>query len=404
MPNSGAIAPFSTTADLLLGGTATTSADFAFTGVDSTNPTASISAFTNSGNKNGISLSSTNATIQSLNRNTLTLGGNTTGDIVFQPGGISTGLYLGSNGNVGIGLNSFAPVNNRLYISATNTAPLAIDSTSGSNQSLIQIYNQGTTQGYIGYNSAGTGGIGILNATGTSMNFLVTNNGSIGVGTTTPLATLDVRGNSATSPIASLSGATTFANTIIDQSGLGDIFTASKSGATKFVINNAGNVGIGKALPTRPLDIAVNNSNTTNLPLLIEQAGASGDTGLELASEATSYYVGVNAANSNTFSINSAIGAGSSSILGQNYSTTQPDRSDSNTNEAQATQFVAASTGSISSLNVAFDTRVNGSSTFSVAIYDDNSGAPGNLLAKHTGTATVTTTNPGSINWNTPSL
>ena len=44
------------------------------------------------------------------------------------------------------------------------------------------------------------------------------------------LATLDVRSNSGTLPVASFSGTTSFAGLVVDNNGLGDIFTASKSG------------------------------------------------------------------------------------------------------------------------------------------------------------------------------
>src|SRR6185503_3691402 len=64
----------------------------------------------------------------------------------------------------------------------------------------------------------------------------------VGIGTTASLAQLDVRGQVATIPIASFSGATTNAAEIVDQSGSGDLFTASKSGASKFTITNAGNI------------------------------------------------------------------------------------------------------------------------------------------------------------------
>jgi hypothetical protein len=72
-------------------------------------------------------------------------------------------------------------------------------------------------------------------------------NGYMGINTDTPIAILDVRGVgnkslTGTIPVASISGQTSFASAIIDQSGLGDIFTASKSGSTKFVINNSGNI------------------------------------------------------------------------------------------------------------------------------------------------------------------
>src|SRR5205085_7041327 len=86
---------------------------------------------------------------------------------------------------------------------------------------------------------------------GANRNFSLDQNANATIGTSltiasqtktanlTPLATLDVRATSGTLPVASLSGQTSFASAIIDQSGLGDIFTASKSGSTKFVINNS---------------------------------------------------------------------------------------------------------------------------------------------------------------------
>src|SRR5258708_1506850 len=45
-----------------------------------------------------------------------------------------------------------------------------------------------------------------------------------------------------TSPVASIAANTSFAGLVVDNIGTGDIFTASKSGATKFTITNAGNV------------------------------------------------------------------------------------------------------------------------------------------------------------------
>src|SRR5207244_13390342 len=68
--------------------------------------------------------------------------------------------------------------------------------------------------------------------------------GTVGLGTSSSLATLDIRGQVATAPIASFSGATTNAGVIVDNSGSGDLFTASKSGATKFVIQNNGNIEV----------------------------------------------------------------------------------------------------------------------------------------------------------------
>src|SRR5581483_746413 len=85
--------------------------------------------------------------------------------------------------------------------------------------------------------------------TGLNIRAVLNASGQLGLGLNNgnPLATLDVRGTSVgggTLPVASFSGQTSFAATVIDQSGSGDLFTASKSGATKFTILNNGNVQI----------------------------------------------------------------------------------------------------------------------------------------------------------------
>src|SRR5206468_1345819 len=56
------------------------------------------------------------------------------------------------------------------------------------------------------------------------------------------LGTLDVRGDSGTQPIATFSGATSFAGLVVDNSGSGDLFTASSSGLPRFTIANNGNI------------------------------------------------------------------------------------------------------------------------------------------------------------------
>lgn len=80
-------------------------------------------------------------------------------------------------------------------------------------------------------------------------NIAIKTNGNVGINTNTPLATLDVRGNIGTSPVASISGATSFAGLVVDNSGVGDIFTASSSGLNRFVITQAGNVGYWDNVP-----------------------------------------------------------------------------------------------------------------------------------------------------------
>ncbi len=87
-----------------------------------------------------------------------------------------------------------------------------------------------------------TGYIDIGNNTGWTATTLQASGGNVGIGTTVPMATLDVRRSNGTIATASISGATSFAGLVVDNSGVGDLFTASSSGLTRFVINNVGDV------------------------------------------------------------------------------------------------------------------------------------------------------------------
>ena len=80
--NLGTVSPSNITNDLLLGGTSTASAEFAFTGVGNNTPVASISAVTGSA-PNGLSFNGSTSTIQSLNDKTLAIGGSSTGNIIL---------------------------------------------------------------------------------------------------------------------------------------------------------------------------------------------------------------------------------------------------------------------------------------------------------------------------------
>src|SRR5581483_5874053 len=148
--------------------------------------------------------------IQSSARQTLTIGGDTTGDIAFQAGGTNPDLYLASTGDVGIG--------------TTNPgAQLEVDGTTMARGNSALEFS-------------------VTNASGSITPFKVdTINGAIGINnnnSNTELGTLDVRAGSGTIATASISGATSFAGLLVDNSGSGDLFTASKSGATKFTILN----------------------------------------------------------------------------------------------------------------------------------------------------------------------
>jgi site-specific recombinase XerD len=115
---------------------------------------------------------------------------------------------------------------------------------------------------------------------GSTLGSTLTAGTRIGIGTTSGLASLDIRSSLGTIPVASISGDTSMSTLIVDQSGIGDLFTASKSGDTKFVITNAGNVGIGVSNPTNKLEIGGSTSTIGN---------ASGDITIDSASNNVSF-------------------------------------------------------------------------------------------------------------------
>jgi hypothetical protein len=91
---------------------------------------------------------------------------------------------------------------------------------------------------------------------------VLTQNQQVGIGANLPVvsnatslgATLDVRPNSingGTLAVASVSGKTAFAGLVVDNSGAGDLFTASSSGLNRFVITQAGNVGYWDNVPKK---------------------------------------------------------------------------------------------------------------------------------------------------------
>ncbi len=86
----------------------------------------------------------------------------------------------------------------------------------------------------------------------------------LGVGTSNPLASLDLRAttglNGGTRPVASVSGKTSFASMVVDNSGNGDLFTASSGGQTRFTVSQAGNV----LLQGDMISFASNSAATTN--------------------------------------------------------------------------------------------------------------------------------------------
>jgi hypothetical protein len=246
--SSGVISPYNDTVDLLVGGTATSSAKFAFMNVADGTPTASISGASN----NATSLTATGI-LGTTNAQTLQLGGAGTGDVILAPAGTER-LRLNSTTMT---LTGTTALNASSLTSLTTASTLSLSSTT-----TLGLGGNGTING----GSAANGDItikGTSNATRTSSYVLLQpDGGSVGIGNvaqnSAPDATLDVRGFSGTVPIASFSGQTSHAGLMVDNNGLGDLFTASKSGATKFTILNNGNVRINNLANCNTIDTDAN--------------------------------------------------------------------------------------------------------------------------------------------------
>ncbi|HSW96229.1 MAG TPA: hypothetical protein VLF89_00220, partial [Candidatus Saccharimonadales bacterium] len=109
--------------------------------------------------------------------------------------------------------------------------------------------------------------------------------GNIGGSIPTILSTFDIRSQSNSISTASVSGATSFAALVTDNSGPGDLFAASSSGLNRFVITQNGNVGIGDNTPSARLDVEGGNimigqqTNTSVASNMAWTDQASGCTG-----------------------------------------------------------------------------------------------------------------------------
>ncbi len=137
----------------------------------------------------------------------------------------------------------------------------------------LNLNSQGAGMLAINYDAtngiAGTGGMTVYNGATTAL-MTISGLGSMGVNTIAPLATVDVRGNSATTPIASISGSTNMAGLIVDNSGSGDLLAASTSGLSRFIVSQNGNVKVssGSGLDTITSGILnIGNTNATTLSL-----------------------------------------------------------------------------------------------------------------------------------------
>ena len=317
---------------------------------------------------------------------------NSTSAYVNITSGTSYALATDNNGHVAIGTGTTSSLY-QLYVQAPTTSQYAaylqgettVAASNGEAFNVIdgagnQILDVDTKSQHIDINGSDTSGYtGVLNIHGDAASDPVLNLINHG-GTTTTLQVTD-------------SGATTFQN-------------ASDSTSALKVKNAAGTTSVLNVDTTNSNVTAAANSSSTSSPTLTVQQAGSGDATQLFSNATTSFYQGVDTSNGNSFNINAQAAALHGSNLGNDLSSYSTLGADSNSTEAQATQFTAGTTGTLSSLSVSFESGSGDS--YSVAIYSDSSNAPGTLLA-HGTTGTIATPSSGSsgpynINWNTMTL
>lgn len=209
------------------------------------------------------------------------IGGN---DVIFKPEAGSERMRLTSTGNLGIGTSS--PIS-KLHTTGTTTIGPGVFSTPGT----MQLLTGGTSpiNNRITYSTDGTGwkfAIG-KNQSGTVTDqFVIQDNGNVGIGTTTPGSILEIK---AADPNLTINQTTTTSNSGIKfQSGgnpIGNITTQGNNGnmninmgpsaawggfitfqtdtSERMRITSAGNVGIGISSPLYKTDISGNLRFTT---------------------------------------------------------------------------------------------------------------------------------------------
>ncbi len=256
---TGVLRPNNNTADILFGGVATASSKFAFLNVAGGTPIASISA--NSGS--GATYLSGTGQLGTTSRQALFLGNSTvnstTGD-VFINSDSSSGL------RVGIGTTNTTSTNSLAVGGNSGDLIRLIGGTGAINESAFVTFQ---SRGRFGYDGSVSGGAVVLSDANASKPIIFMAGG--------PSVEKMRIGANLTSASASVSGSTSFAGLVVDNSfASGDIFTASKSGKTHFVIDRNGNVGIGNSMPRSRLEVGANLGTGIDEVITVRSQGRAG--------------------------------------------------------------------------------------------------------------------------------
>ncbi|NTU46041.1 hypothetical protein HGA88_00245 [Candidatus Roizmanbacteria bacterium] len=243
---NGALMPQNTSTDLLLGGSSTASAKFAFINNAAGSPTASISGNLALGNATG---NNQTAFLNVLNGGAFNLQTSVGGDA-----GLNSRLYVANNGNVGIGTTS--PGFTLHVYNTLNNRQAVFESNRGADTG-IQFKNQ-DRKWSVGTNlyGAGIGNFSIFDDTAVANRFVIDTAGNIGIGTTTPTSKLDISGDASASGSFVMRGTST--NVIKSLNGGRLDFATSVGGdaglTTQMSLLQNGFLGLGTTAPLYQFD------------------------------------------------------------------------------------------------------------------------------------------------------
>ena len=255
--NSGALSPSTISSDLLVGGTATSSALFQVFGSGSFAGTATTSG--------SISFTGATTSINQLNGYNLNFDTSPSGDY-----GLVSRMTILNNGNVGIGTTTPASklhVAGNWNLGAGGFGGTAYDislTRSAGTLTIPDLFGNGTNALVLAGKSNGTGIVAFGSGT------------NVGIGTNTPSTELDILGGSSAHFTFDNSGVTSGYSTrfIMDDTGLkiGDNsssrdFRLQTNSLDRIVITGGGNVGIGTTAPGASLDVAGSATMSGNLTL-----------------------------------------------------------------------------------------------------------------------------------------
>ncbi|MCL5114057.1 MAG: hypothetical protein M1372_02725, partial [Patescibacteria group bacterium] len=218
----GTLHPINSTLDLLIGGTSTSSAKFAVLNVNSGTPTASISAGTTGG-----AYLTAGGTLQTTANQTLTIGGNTTGELILQ----SRGVTVFSNPTSGVGQSTFVGEGS----GASASLGSGVFATALGYQALNAL-TTGSGNTAVGYQALISNTTGAQNtAVGYSALFANTANANTAVGYSALSANTTGIQNAALGTSALTANTTANANTAVGYSAL----SANTKGASNTAVGNS---------------------------------------------------------------------------------------------------------------------------------------------------------------------